>query len=226
VGVLALVPAAGEGLRLGLGTPKALVALGGVPLVLRAVRGLLASDVVDAVLVAVRPADLEPTRAMLSPVGDRVRVVTGGEDRTASVRAALAHGLAAHPGTHTVLVHDAARALTPPSLIRDVVRAVDDAHPAVIPVLPLADTVKEVDAEHRVRATVDRSVLRAVQTPQGFRAGLLRRAYECAGDAATDDAGLVERLGEQVHTVPGDPLAFKVTTRWDLRLAELLVAGP
>jgi 2-C-methyl-D-erythritol 4-phosphate cytidylyltransferase len=224
VQVLALVPAAGEGLRLGLSTPKALVALGGLPLVVRAVRGLLDSGVVDTVLVAVRPADLGLARVLLA--GDRVDVVPGGADRTASVRAALEHGLRTHPDTRTVLVHDAARALTPAALIRDVVAAVEATGSAVIPVLPLADTVKEVGPDGAVRATADRSVLRAVQTPQGFPADVLRRAYARAGDAATDDAGLVERLGEPVRTVPGDPLAFKVTTRWDLSLAEYLVGAP
>ncbi|HEY9416015.1 MAG TPA: 2-C-methyl-D-erythritol 4-phosphate cytidylyltransferase, partial [Pseudonocardia sp.] len=97
-----------------------------------------------------------------------------------------------------------------------------------IPVLPLADTVKEVGPLGGVRATVDRSVLRAVQTPQAFEVSTLRRAYaliEPGAASVTDDAGLVERLGEPVRTIPGDPLAFKITTPWDLRLAEMLVGA-
>jgi 2-C-methyl-D-erythritol 4-phosphate cytidylyltransferase len=205
---------------------KALVRLGGVPLVVRTVDGLLDSGCVDAVVVAVRMIDLELARAMF-PGRDRVDVVVGGSDRTSSVRAALERGLGCYPETHTVLVHDAARALTPAALVADLVAAVAGGAHAVVPVLPLADTVKEIGAGGVVRATVDRSVLRAVQTPQAFKVATLRRAYSAASEpgaaGATDDAGLVERLGEPVHTVPGDPLAFKITTPWDLRFAEMLV---
>lgn len=233
--VLALVPAAGDGVRLAAGRPKALVPLGGVPLVVRAVEGLLASGVVTAVVVAVRASDVELVRGLLGRHRAAVDVaavdvVAGGSDRSSSVRAALDHGLGRHPGTHTVLVHDAARALTPPSLVTQLVAAVAGGARAVVPVLPLADTVKRVDDAGAVLTTVDRSVLRAVQTPQAFEAALLRRAYAGAGASdgadgagATDDAGLVERLGEPVYTVPGDPLAFKITTAWDLRVASMIV---
>jgi len=205
-----------------------LVRLGGVPLVVRTVDGLLDSGAVDAVVVAVRVVDLDLVRGMF-PGRDRVDVVAGGSDRTSSVRAALEHGLAAYPATHTVLVHDAARALTPASLVADLVAAVAAGAGAVVPVLPLADTVKEVGPGGGVLATADRSVLRAVQTPQAFEVSTLRRAYAAASEpgaaGATDDAWLVERLGEPVLTVPGDPLAFKITTPWDLRLAEMLVGA-
>jgi 2-C-methyl-D-erythritol 4-phosphate cytidylyltransferase len=135
-------------------------------------------------------------------------------------------GAAADVGTDVVLVHDAARPLTPPALTAAVVAAVRAGHRAVVPVLPLADTVKRIDETGRVLATVDRSTLRAVQTPQGFDPELLLRAHRvaaAAGAAATDDAGLVEALGEPVHTIPGDATAFKITTPWDHRLAEFLV---
>ncbi|HEX4357149.1 MAG TPA: 2-C-methyl-D-erythritol 4-phosphate cytidylyltransferase [Pseudonocardia sp.] len=239
--VLALVPAAGDGVRLGAGMPKALVRVGGVPLVVRAVRGLLDSGSVDHVLVAVREADLAVVRALFAngsgqyPAGEpaRIEVVTGGADRASSVAAALWYGALRYPEADTVLVHDAARALTPPALVSTLVAAVAGGADAVIPVLPVADTVKEVDAAGAVLGTADRSVLRAVQTPQAFRLALLRRAYTQAGydpdghhtgpaAVVTDDAGLVEQLGEPVHTVPGDPLAFKITTAWDLRIAELM----
>jgi 2-C-methyl-D-erythritol 4-phosphate cytidylyltransferase len=120
-------------------------------------------------------------------------------------------------------VHDAARPLTPAALVASVVAAVEAGNGAVVPALPLADTVKQVDPAGVVHSTVDRTVLRAVQTPQGFRRDVLERAYAAAGESATDDAGLVEALGEVVVTVPGDARAFKVTTAWDLRIAELLV---
>ena len=225
--MLALVPAAGEGSRLGASVPKALVPLGGVPLVVRAVRSLLGSAAVDHVLVAAR--DVDATRAALADARidpEHWSVVLGGADRGASVAAALAEGLRRFPKAHTVLVHDAARALTPPKLVAALVAAIADGCDAVVPVLPLADTVKKVDPSGAVLGTADRSVLRAAQTPQAFRAPLLCRAYAEAGAGApsTDDAGLVERLGEPVRTLPGDPLAFKITTPWDLRIAELLVA--
>jgi 2-C-methyl-D-erythritol 4-phosphate cytidylyltransferase len=251
--VLALVPAAGDGVRLGAGMPKALVQLGGVPLVVRAVRGLLDSGSVDHVLVAVRKADMADVRELFAdrsgdrPAGElsRIEMVAGGADRGSSVAAALWFGARRYPEAHTVLVHDAARALTPPALVSALVAAVAGGADAVVPVLPVADTIKEVDVAGAVIGTADRSALRAVQTPQAFRLALLQRAYRAAGfdpdspvvpggpdssgpgsgSVATDDAGLVERLGVPVHTVPGDPLAFKITTAWDLRIAELLVSG-
>ena len=218
--VLAIVPAAGSGLRLGAPVPKAFVELGGVPMVVRAVDGLLGSGVVGQVVVVV-PAAQVPTASSLFP-GRPVRVVPGGADRTASVAAGLRE---LPPSVDVVLVHDAARPFTPPEVVRRVVAAVRSGLSAVIPVLPVTDTVKRVDADEVVTATVDRSALRAVQTPQGFRAADLVRAYAGVTDARTDDSGLVEALGDPVHTVAGDPVAFKVTTAWDLRIAELLLAG-
>jgi 2-C-methyl-D-erythritol 4-phosphate cytidylyltransferase len=125
-----------------------------------------------------------------------------------------------------LLVHDAARAFTPPALIRAVVDAVAGGAPAVIPVLPVADTVRQVDASGSVTGTPDRTRLRVVQTPQGFSAELLARAYAglADGDSATDDAGLVERIGETVRTVPGHPHAMKITTPFDLAIAESVLA--
>ncbi|MDQ4118434.1 MAG: 2-C-methyl-D-erythritol 4-phosphate cytidylyltransferase [Actinomycetota bacterium] len=217
--VVAVVPAAGSGARLGAAVPKAFVELAGVPMVRRAVDGLLDSGAVDRVVVAV-PVELVSPAATL--FADRpVTVVPGGADRQASVSAGLAE---AGPGVHTVLVHDAARPLTPPSVVRRVVEAVAAGCGAVVPVIPVSDTVKRVD-DDVVVSTVDRSALRAVQTPQGFRAEQLARAHEQASDPLTDDAGLVEAIGDPVRTVEGDPLAFKITTAWDLHVAELLLAG-
>lgn len=218
--VVAVVPAAGSGVRLGAGVPKAFVELAGVPMLVRAVDGLLASDVVDHVVVVVPPEQVDGAAALLP--GRPVTVVPGGADRTASVAAGLA---ATGPDAEVVLVHDAARPLTPAAVVGRVVDAVRAGAPAVIPVLPVSDTVKQVDADGVVMSTVDRSALRAVQTPQGFRAGDLRRAYAGTPDPRTDDAGLVEAIGDPVATVAGDPLAFKVTTAWDLRIAQLLLAG-
>ncbi|MBF6087476.1 2-C-methyl-D-erythritol 4-phosphate cytidylyltransferase [Nocardia cyriacigeorgica] len=217
--VVALVPAAGRGVRLGESTPKAFVAVGGTPMLRSAVDGLLASNVVDEIIVMV-PAELVETAVALLPSSAPVRVVAGGAERTDSVRA----GIAAAPHAAYYLVHDAARALTPPDLIARVAAELRAGHSAVVPALAVVDTVKSVDEHGIVTGTPDRSGLRAIQTPQGFAADLLRAAY-AADVAATDDAGLVERLGHPVRTVPGDPLAFKITTPLDLRLAEAVLAG-
>lgn len=216
--VVAVVPAAGSGERLGAGIPKAFCEVAGRTLLDRAVGGLVESGVVDHVVVAV-PADRidEAKRAL----DGRATVVAGGADRTTSVSLALA-ALAGDP--EFVLVHDAARALTPPALIVRVVDALRSGHNAVVPALPLHDTIKAVDANGVVLGTPERAGLRAVQTPQGFTRDLLLRAYQRAGTADfTDDASLVEHVGGQVQVVDGDPLAFKITTRLDLLLAEAVV---
>ncbi len=212
---VAVVPAAGSGERLGAGIAKAFVELGGRTLLELAVDGLHASGVVQRIVVAVPVNRVDETADLL---GDRAAVVAGGPERLDSVRLALA----AVGDPEFVLVHDAARPLTPADQIRRVVEALRDGQRAVIPVLPVVDTIKAVDANGVVLGTPERSGLRAVQTPQGFETALLRRAYDRAG-AATDDAALVENLGVPVHTVAGDPLAFKITTPLDLRLAASVV---
>lgn len=216
--VVGVVPAAGSGERLAAGIPKAFCEVGGRTLLERAVAGLLVSEVVDHVVVAV-PADrMDQARQVL---GDAASVVAGGADRTQSVSLALA-ALVGDP--EFVLVHDAARALTPPALIVRVVDALRAGHRAVVPALPLHDTIKAVDANGVVLGTPERAGLRAVQTPQGFATDLLLRAYQGAGTAGfTDDASLIEHVGGQVQVVDGDPLAFKITTQLDLILAEAIV---
>ena len=215
---IAIVPAAGAGERLAAGVPKAFVRLTGQTLIERTLDGLRASGVVDGLVVAV-PADRMGAAALI--LGEDVTVVAGGADRTESVRNALA----AAGDADFVLVHDAARPLTPPSLIARVVAALNAGHTAVVPVLPLTDTVKAVDANGAVLGTPERAGLRAVQTPQGFATATLLRAYERAGAVGvTDDASLVENIGGQVQTVEGDPMAFKITTQLDLLLAQAMVA--
>ncbi len=185
-----------------------------------AAEGLLASGVVDHVVVIVPSDEVEGAAGQLP---DNVQVVAGGSERIDSVRS----GILATPDATIYLVHDAARALTPPELIARVVAEVQCGRPAVVPALEVVDTIKTVDILGGVTGTPKRSELRAVQTPQGFDADLLRRAYAAAveGDPATDDAGLVERLGERVRTIPGDPLAFKITTPLDLALARALAGS-
>jgi 2-C-methyl-D-erythritol 4-phosphate cytidylyltransferase len=222
--VVALVPAAGRGERLGSGVPKALVPVRGEPMLVHAVRGLLSAGCVRRVVVAAPETEVHTATAVLSAAGVDALVVPGGASRTRSVHLALRAAMADVTDTTVVLVHDAARAFTPPSVISAVVRAVENGAPAVIPVLPMADTVKRVDSAGVVVATPDRTELRIVQTPQGFRLDVLCRAYEAyPNDATTDDAGLVERLGVPVLTVPGHPNALKVTTPFDLAVAEAML---
>ncbi len=176
---------------------------------------------VDRVVVAV-PAD-RTDRAKLI-LGRDATVVAGGVNRGDSVSLALA---AVNDGEQPdfVLVHDAARALTPPDLVVRVVEALRAGHPAVVPALPVSDTIKAVDANGAVLGTPERAGLRAVQTPQGFATEVLLRAYQQAGSVDfTDDASLVEHIGGQVQVVYGDPLAFKITTRLDLLLAQAIVS--
>ncbi|GAA5202189.1 2-C-methyl-D-erythritol 4-phosphate cytidylyltransferase [Rugosimonospora acidiphila] len=217
--VAVLVPAAGLGVRLGPGGPKALRLLSGEPLLVHAVRRVAAAGV-GCVVVAAPPSEVEAVRELLSGVATAT-VVAGGATRQHSVSAALA---AVPANFEIILVHDAARALTPPSLIVEVAEAVRGGHDAVIPVLPVVDTIKEVSASGAVVGTVDRSVLRAVQTPQGFRRRVLAAAHAAAVDEHTDDAGMVEKLGITVHCVPGDEAAMKITRPVDLVIAEALLA--
>ena len=225
--VIALIAAAGQGTRLGAEVPKAYVELRGRTLLERSVRALLASDVVDEVIVLVSP-DMEPEAARIIGRIDTagaapIRLVHGGSERADSVWA----GLQAIPDDDAVvLIHDAARALTPPAMVRGVAKRVLEGAPAAVPVVPVADTIKEVAAD-AVVSTPDRSRLRAVQTPQAFRLPALRQANldywaEQPEFTATDDASLMEWHGERVATVPGDTLAFKITTPIDLTLAHAL----
>ncbi|MFI7596812.1 2-C-methyl-D-erythritol 4-phosphate cytidylyltransferase [Actinoplanes sp. NPDC049681] len=217
--VAVLVPAAGSGVRLGPGAPKALRLLAGEPLLVHAVRRVAAAPSVRMIVVAAPAAEVDSVRTLLGPVAPVV-VVAGGAERQDSVAAMLA---AVPSDVRIVLVHDAARALTPSELVESVAAAVRDGHPAVIPALPVVDTVKEVGPGETVLGTVDRSVLRSVQTPQGFRHDVLAAAHRAGLDAHTDDAGMVEKSGTPVVCVPGSELALKITRPLDLVIAEALL---
>lgn len=255
--VFAVLTAAGSGSRLGHTLPKALVPVGGVPMFCRATAGLISAGVHAIVITA--PADeCDHFRELIAqgecgnlthphtghPVP--IAVVAGGNSRQASVSNGLSHvgklaeehNLDIEEGS-VILIHDAARALTPPEVIERVIDAVRAGSTAVIPALPVTDTLKAIDrhdpATHaigRVSATVDRNGLVAVQTPQGFTLGLIQRAHADAHHlahaeelAATDDAGLVEMAGGTVAIVSGDPRALKITTSWDLGIAEYILAS-
>ncbi|MFG2761220.1 2-C-methyl-D-erythritol 4-phosphate cytidylyltransferase [Streptomyces wuyuanensis] len=228
-----VIPAAGRGVRLGPGAPKALRALNGTPMLIHAVRAMAASRAVALVVVVAPPDGAPEVKNLLDahalPERTDYLVVPGGDTRQESVRL----GLDALPETvGTVLVHDAARPLVPVETVDAVIAAVLDGAPAVVPALPLADTVKEVEPREKgapepVVATPERARLRAVQTPQGFDRDTLVRAHETvavSGEGATDDAGMVERLGAPVVVVPGHEEAFKVTRPIDLVLAEAVLA--
>ena len=223
--VAAIVPAAGRGERLGPGVPKAMRLLGGVPLLVHAVRALSSARLVDVVVVAALPGAEADVRAVLHTheVPAEVTVVTGGATRQESVRRALD----ALPEEVTgVLVHDAARPLAPSDLADDIANALLAGAPAVIPVMPVADTIKRVDPAGRVVQTLPRSELFMVQTPQGFARAVLADAHEAAvvdGFDGTDDASLVERLGVTVSVLPGYDDAFKVTRPGDLLRAETVL---
>ncbi len=224
--VAVLVPAAGRGERLGPGGPKALRSLAGDPLLAHALRRLVTADSVGFVVIAAPPGqeDLVTEVAVGAgiPAGVQLRVVAGGTSRRESVRLALA---ATPVDYDIVLVHDAARALAPAELFDRVAEAVRAGQPAVIPVRPVVDTIKQVDASGQVLRTVPRGDLRSVQTPQGFRRDVLVAGHEYTSDDATDDASLVERLGIGVHTVVGSDSALKITTPFDLVVAEFLLAA-
>jgi 2-C-methyl-D-erythritol 4-phosphate cytidylyltransferase len=212
VGVI--VPAAGAGSRLGAGRPKALVEVAGEPLLVHAVRRLRACPSIGPIVVAA-PADcLSEVQALVDAT-----VVPGGAERQDSVANALR---VLPPEVDLVLVHDAARAFVPVDVVEAVVAALRAGADAVLPVVAVADTIKRV-AEGSV-TTVPRDDLRAAQTPQGFRRSVLEAAHSQPTSALSDDAALVEALGVTVSTVPGSPEAFKVTTPFDLLVAEGLVA--
>jgi 2-C-methyl-D-erythritol 4-phosphate cytidylyltransferase/2-C-methyl-D-erythritol 2,4-cyclodiphosphate synthase len=216
-----VVVAAGSGTRLGGSEPKAFVALRGVPVLERALRGVFDSVEPAQVVLVVPSSHLKAARSIADRVAgvasDSVSVVAGGATRQASVAAGLA-ALAAD--VDTVLVHDAARALTPPVLFDRVARAVRSTGGGVIPALPVTDTVKRVGADAAVLGTVDRSDLVHVQTPQGFPRVDLDAAYGGAIEEHTDDAALFAAAGHVVTVVEGEARAFKITTPWDLRRAE------
>jgi 2-C-methyl-D-erythritol 4-phosphate cytidylyltransferase len=219
--VVALVAAAGSGSRLGGGVPKALRLLGGVPLVTHSIRRLAAGGVERAVVIVADGLQAD-FQAALADTPIPWECVVGGSERQHSVR----RGLAAIGAAGVVLVHDAARPLVPPEVVAAVIAAIRAGHEAVVPAVSVVDSIRSLDgAGSRV---VDRSMLRAIQTPQGFAYATLVAAHEqvaAAGLQVTDDAACCEAIGCSVHLVPGSRLAMKVTEPTDLVIAEALLAA-
>jgi 2-C-methyl-D-erythritol 4-phosphate cytidylyltransferase len=209
---VALLVAAGSGERLGAGRPKAFVELAGRPMLAWSLDALRAAGIAE-IVVALPPGHDAP---------DGCVGVAGGETRSQSVRAALA----AAPPDADVIVHDAARPLVTPEHFRAALAALADADCAIA-AAPVTDTVKEAGPDRLVTATLDRTRLWAIQTPQAFRRAALERALAVGEELlarATDDAWLVERTGGTVRVVESTPANFKVTTPHDLRLADHLLA--
>ena len=211
----AIIAGAGMGHRLGAEIPKALIQIQGITLLERAFISL--SKVVDEIVITAPAGYEEQFKAL---VGQSAEVVTGGVLRSDSIRVALK---ALSPSVESVLIHDAARALASSALAARVLDELRSGQSAVIPVLKVIDTIKEIDRDGFVRATPDRSSLVAAQTPQGFNRQVLERAHS-ASDDATDDAALVEAIGVKVKTIEGEASAFKITTKEDIGQALLLLS--
>ncbi|HXY70832.1 MAG TPA: 2-C-methyl-D-erythritol 4-phosphate cytidylyltransferase [Gemmatimonadales bacterium] len=226
----AVIVAAGRGVRAQAGSdagePKQFRLLGGIPLLLRAIRPFAQHPRVGPIVV-VLPAEqaASPPDWLRALVSDRLLMAVGGAERQQSV----ANGLATLPrGPSLVLVHDAARPFVERDLI-DRVLAVAELGAAAVPGLPLADTVKETDTAGLVVRTVPRERLVAVQTPQAFPRAMLETAHQRSradglATGATDDAALCERLGHPVRVVAGSARNLKITTAEDFALAEAMAA--
>jgi 2-C-methyl-D-erythritol 4-phosphate cytidylyltransferase/2-C-methyl-D-erythritol 2,4-cyclodiphosphate synthase len=216
--VVAIVVAGGAGMRMGGNVPKQFLLLGGRPIVDRTISALAASPQIDGILLALPPPLPGDVKASYRGRPKVLQVVDGGAERQDTVRIALA----AVPGeAEVILVHDAVRPFVSRDLLARCVELARE-HGAVVPVVPVRETVKEWDRKRKTLSTVDRSLLYRAQTPQAFRAGILREAYEKAGAAGhrgTDDASLVEAAGYPVTPIPGEEANIKITIPEELRMA-------
>lgn len=229
--VAAIIPAAGQARRFGRGENKIWARLGTLTVLERTLDAFDNAALIASIVVVANEDELERVREACLPFSKVISVVEGGETRAESVRKGLN---ALPPDTEIVLVHDAARPLVTSSLIERIIAATARVG-AAVPGLPLSDTVKRVDNDGLVRATVARATevdgqmisgLTAVQTPQGARVALLRAAYEridFAHAALTDEASMIEALGEPVAVVAGEPNNIKITRQEDLAYAEMLI---
>jgi 2-C-methyl-D-erythritol 4-phosphate cytidylyltransferase len=227
--VFAILPAAGLGTRMAGPQPKQFLTLDGTPILIHSLRAFAAVERISAIYVAVRAHEIERVQAQIAEYGlsSRIHVVEGGEKRQESV----ANGLAALPAEadDIVLVHDAVRPLIDSATIERTIDAVLT-HGAAIVGLPAIDTIKQVERTAHgaiITATIPREYVVLAQTPQGFRYGLLQKAFAEAkadGFVGTDEASLVERAGLPIAVVPGAPSNLKITKPGDLELAEFYLA--
>lgn len=217
--VVAIVVAAGSGVRLGGQVPKALRTLAGRPLVSWSIESLAAGGVTQAIVV--NSSGLQDAfEEALADAPIPYRLVVGGATRQESV----ACGISGLTSCDVVLVHDAARPLVPAEVVAGVIKAVRDGASVAIPVTSVSDTIRQVTPTGS--KVVDRSALRAVQTPQGFARDALSAAHEAAqGNDFTDDAAICEACGYEVVLVPGSREALKITEPYDLVVAEAILRG-
>ena len=224
--IVALIPAAGQGRRLGAAVAKQYLSLGGTPILVRTLRVFEENPLVNGIVLAVQPGRqdrLQDDFLRSYPCHKLLRVVAGGAGRQESVARALE---AVPAGAELVVIHDGVRPLLGQELLSAVIEAARRSG-AALAAVPVRDTVKQVEGG-LVRATLDRSSVWLVQTPQAFSADLIRRAHEKAasdGIQGTDDAALVERLGIPVEVVTGSEENIKVTTPADLIFAEAILAA-
>lgn len=221
----ALVAAAGSSSRMG-GINKLLEPLDGIPVLVRTLTALERAQRVDSIVIATREEDLITVSQLCKTYGITkcTKVIRGGEDREHSV---LLAALEAEPDTELLAVQDGARPLVSPALIDRVIEAAQRCG-AAAPAIPVKDTIKTVREDGAVEETLERSRLRAVQTPQVFEASLLKAALQAAleeGAVLTDDCSAVERLGKVVYLIEGEETNLKITTPTDLVLAEALLAA-
>ena len=223
--VFAILPAAGLGTRMASPSPKQFLSLDGIPILIHSLRACAAVPRITQIVVAVRKTEMERVNDQVREYGfaERVKVVEGGDNRQESVAHALA-AIEAQPDD-IVLVHDAVRPLIDAATIDRTIDAVAE-HGAAIVGLPAIDTIKQVErTAHgaQIVSTIPRESIVYAQTPQGFRFGLLQRAFaEAIGDGfvGTDEASVIERAGHPVAVVPGSQVNLKITQPGDLELAE------
>ncbi len=222
--VLAIIPAAGMGVRMGGGTPKQFLSLEGVPIFVHTLRKFVASAVIEDIFLALRPEDMERAQKDIEQehFSKPVRLVAGGATRQETVAGALAE---APPTTELVVVHDAVRPFVDLEQIKRVVEAARK-DGAVILGIPSVDTVKQVE-RRLILGTVPRQRIVLAQTPQAFRYSLIKDAFERAaadGFSGSDESSLVERLGYTVTVLMGSDRNIKITKPSDLPLARLYIA--
>jgi 2-C-methyl-D-erythritol 4-phosphate cytidylyltransferase/2-C-methyl-D-erythritol 2,4-cyclodiphosphate synthase len=220
-GIAVILVAAGDGNRLGKGIPKALVEVNGKTLLEHALERILGIPDLIQVVVASHEDRVEEFESISRKVLAEdipARFTPGGASRQGSIFNALQQ---VSSDADVVLVHDCARCFTPTQLFIDVAKAVRETGCGVVPVLPVADTIKQVSLDV-IQKTIDRENLRFAQTPQGFKYQELFDNYKNATEDYTDDASLMQAAGSVIHSVPGDSKAFKITIAQDLEYAQIL----
>jgi len=222
--VLAIIPAAGMGVRMGGGTPKQFLSLDGIPIFVHTLRKFVAADAIDEIILALRPEEMERAEKDLERehFAKPLRLVSGGDSRQETVARALAE---APETTELVVVHDAVRPFVELEMIRKVVEAARQDGAAILGI-PSADTVKQVERQ-TILGTVPRERIVLAQTPQAFRYDIIREAFARAaadGFGGTDESSLVERLGHPVVVLMGSDRNIKITKPSDLPIARLYIA--